>query len=231
VGIDAAGSTPPALLLAMAAQVHGMPVPVGGASRLAEAMVEAAQEAGVVVRTGVDVTRVVVRGGRAVGVVTADGTGVAARRAVVADVAPTVLAGTWSASSTCRGSGSPRCAGTGTPPATSGWTSTSTGRRPWADERLRDSVVVHVTGDLDELAMSQAEVRRDRLPTHPQLILGQQDRADPPACPRARRACGSSATARPARGRAGRLGAALHRAGAGPAGAARAGAARRRSSR
>ncbi len=44
-------------------------------------------------------------------------------------------------------------------------------------------MVVHVTGDLDELAMSQAEVRRDRLPTHPQLILGQQDRADPSRVP------------------------------------------------
>jgi phytoene dehydrogenase-like protein len=88
VGVDASGSTPPALLLAMAAQVHGMPVPVGGAAASRGAG-RRAQEAGVVVRTGVEVTRVVVRGGRAVGVVTADGTGVAARRAVVADVAPT----------------------------------------------------------------------------------------------------------------------------------------------
>ncbi len=88
VAVDAAGSTPPAMLLAMAAQVHGMPVPVGGAARLAEAMVAVAQEAGVVVRTGVEVTEVVVRAGRAVGVVTADGEGIAARRAVVADVAP-----------------------------------------------------------------------------------------------------------------------------------------------
>jgi phytoene dehydrogenase-like protein len=42
---------------------------------------------------------------------------------------------------------------------------------------------VHVTGDLDELAMSQAEVRRGRLPSRPQLILGQQDRADPSRVP------------------------------------------------
>ena len=183
VGIDAAGSTPPALLLAMAAQVHGMPVPVGGASRLAEAMVEAAQEAGVVVRTGVDVTRVVVRGGRAVGVVTADGTGVAARRAVVADVAPTVLArdlvgeqhlpGEWLASLRRHR-------------YTSGYFRLDVDLdrpAPWADERLRDSVVVHVTGDLDELALSQAEVRRGLLPSRPQLILGQQDRADPSRVP------------------------------------------------
>jgi phytoene dehydrogenase-like protein len=183
VAVDAAGSTPPAMLLAMAAQVHGMPVPVGGASRLAEALVQAAQEAGVVVRTGVDVTRVVVRGGRAVGVVTADGTGVAARRAVVADVAPGTLArdlvgeqhlpGEWLASLRRHR-------------YTSGYFRVDVDLdrpAPWTDERLEDSVVVHVTGDLDELAMSQAQVRRDRLPTHPQLILGQQDRADPSRVP------------------------------------------------
>jgi phytoene dehydrogenase-like protein len=183
VGIDAAGSTPPAMLLAMAAQVHGMPVPVGGAVRLAEAMVQAAQDAGVVVRTGVDVTRVVVRGGRAVGVVTADGEGVAARRAVVADVAPTVLArdlvgeqhlpGEWLASLRRHR-------------YTSGYFRLDVDLdrpAPWSDERLTDSVVVHVTGDLDELALSQAEVRRGQLPTLPQLILGQQDRADPTRVP------------------------------------------------
>ena len=183
VAVDAAGSTPPALLLAMAAQVHGMPVPVGGAQRLAAAMVEAAQEAGVVVRTGVEVTRVVVRGGRAVGVVAADGTGFAARRAVVADVAPGTLARdlvgeqhlppAWLASLRRHryGSGYFRVDLDLDRPA------------PWVDERLRDSVVVHVTGDLDELALSQAQVRRGLLPAHPQLIVGQQDRADPTRVP------------------------------------------------
>ena len=183
VAVDAAGSTPPAMLLAMAAQVHGMPVPVGGARQLAAAMVEAAEEAGAVVRTGVEVTRVVVRGGRAVGVVTADGDGIPVRRAVVADVAPGTLArdlvgeqhlpADWLASLRRHR-----------------WTSgyfrldVDLDRpAPWADERLRDSVVVHVTGDLDELALSQAEVRRGRLPAQPQLIVGQQDRADPTRVP------------------------------------------------
>ncbi len=178
VGIDAAGSTPPALLLAMAAQTRGMPVPVGGASVLAEALVAVAREAGVVVRTGVEVTRVVVRAGRAVGVVTADGEGIAARRAVVADVAPDVLArdlvgeqhlpGDWLASLRRHrwSSGYFRLDVDLDAPA------------PWRDARLADATVVHVSGDLDEMATSQAQVRRGRLPDLPQLILGQQDRAD-----------------------------------------------------
>ena len=181
--VDGAGSTPASLLLAMAAQEHGMPVPVGGADRLAGAMVEAAQEAGVVVRTGVEVTRVVVRGGRAVGVVTADGEGIAVRRAVVADVAPGVLArdlvgeqhlpGDWLASLQRHR-------------YTSGFFRLDLDLdrpAPWADERLTDAAVVHVTGDVDELALSQAEVRRQSLPRAPQLIVGQQDRADPSRVP------------------------------------------------
>ena len=181
--VDGAGSTPAALLLAMAAQEHGMPVPVGGAERLAAAMVDAAQEAGVVVRTGVEVTRVVVRGGRAVGVVTRDGEGIAVRRAVVADVAPGVLArdlvgeehlpGDWLASLRRHR-------------YTSGYFRLDVDLdrpAPWADEGLLDAGVVHLTGDLDELALSQAEVRRELLPRAPQLIVGQQDRADPSRVP------------------------------------------------
>ena len=183
VAVDAAGSTPPAMLLAMAAQTRGMPVPVGGAARLAEALVAVAEDAGVVVRTGVDVTRVVVRRGRAVGVACAEGSGVAARRAVVADVAPGVLArdlvgeqhlpGDWLAALRRHR-------------YTSGYFRLDvdlSAPTPWADERVGDATVVHVTGDLDELALSQAQVRRGLLPELPQLILGQQDRADPSRVP------------------------------------------------
>lgn len=183
VGIDSPGSTPAAMLLAMAGQTHGMPVPVGGAQVLAQAMVEAAEEAGVVVRTGLDVTEVVIRGGRAVGVRCADGSGVAARRAVVADVAPAILARDL----------------VGEQHLPAGWLAQLRRHRygsgyfrvdldlsapvPWSDERLAPAMVVHVTADLDGLAMAQAQVRRQLRPEQPQLILGQQDRADPSRVP------------------------------------------------
>lgn len=183
VAVDGAGSTPAALLLAMAGQTVGMPVPVGGAGALAAAMVEAAQEAGVVLRTGHDVTSVEVRGGRAVGVRCADGSGWGARRAVLADVAPITLArdlvgedqlpAAWLAQLRRHryGSGYFRLDLDLSAPA------------PWADDRLRAAMVVHVTGDLDELATAQAQVRRGLLPDAPQLIVGQQDRADPSRVP------------------------------------------------
>jgi phytoene dehydrogenase-like protein len=178
VGIDSAGSTPAAMLLAMAAQKHGMPVPVGGAQALAAGMVDAAREAGVVVRTGVDVTEVVVRGGRAVGVRCADGSGIGARRAVVADVGPMALARDLVGEQHLPGAWLQQLR---RHRYTSGYFRVDvdlSAPAPWTDERLRDAMVVHVTGDLDELAMSQAEVRRRLVPNKPQLILGQQDRAD-----------------------------------------------------
>jgi phytoene dehydrogenase-like protein len=160
-----------------------MPVPVGGSSALADGFVEAAVEAGVVIRLGVRVDRVVVRGGRAVGVVCADGTGVSVRKAVVADVPPDLLARDLVGEEHLPGAWLNQL-------RRHRWTSgyfrldlDLSAPAPWADARLADSMVVHVTGDFDELALSQAQVRRSLLPVEPQIILGQQDRADPTRVP------------------------------------------------
>lgn len=181
--IDACGSTPPAMLLAMAAQTRGMPVPVGGASALAGGFVEAAVEAGVVIRLGRRVERVVVRGGRAVGVVCADGSGIGVRKAVVADVPPDALARDLVGEQHLPGAWLRQL-------RRHRWTSgyfrldlDLSAPAPWQDARLAEAMVVHLTGDFDELALSQAQVRRDRLPEKPQIILGQQDRADPSRVP------------------------------------------------
>jgi phytoene dehydrogenase-like protein len=71
-------------LLTMLAQDVGFPVPRGGAGRLSQALASRARQAGAQLRTGAPVERVVVRAGRALGVICADGTAVRARRAVLA---------------------------------------------------------------------------------------------------------------------------------------------------
>ncbi|MFC4997214.1 phytoene desaturase family protein [Dactylosporangium cerinum] len=77
-------------LLAMLGQQHGFPVPVGGAQQITDALVRRLGSRGTV-RTGAMVERVIVAGGRALGVRCADGRFVRARRAVLADVpAPTL---------------------------------------------------------------------------------------------------------------------------------------------
>jgi phytoene dehydrogenase-like protein len=78
-------------LLAMLGQDVGFPVPKGGAGRLTAAMAARAGAAGADVRTGARAERVVVRAGRALGVLAADGTSVRARRAVLATCPVTTL--------------------------------------------------------------------------------------------------------------------------------------------
>jgi phytoene dehydrogenase-like protein len=78
-------------LLCMLGQDVGFPVPVGGAGALSAAIASRARAAGAEIRTGARVERVVVGGGRALGVVTADGQRIRARRAVLADVAVPTL--------------------------------------------------------------------------------------------------------------------------------------------
>jgi phytoene dehydrogenase-like protein len=78
-------------LLCMLGQDVGFPVPVGGAGALADAIAARARAAGAQLHTGSRVERVVVGGGRALGVVTADGRRIRARRAVLADVSATSL--------------------------------------------------------------------------------------------------------------------------------------------
>ncbi|KKD01955.1 phytoene desaturase family protein, partial [Streptomyces sp. WM6386] len=67
--------------------------PVGGAGALTEALTRRLESRGGRIRCGQRVARVVVRGGRAVGVRTAGGEAVVARRAVLADVSVPALYG------------------------------------------------------------------------------------------------------------------------------------------
>jgi phytoene dehydrogenase-like protein len=88
---DAAGSGVFGWLLAMLGQDVGFPVPRGGAQSLADALVARLRARGGELVTGARVTSVELTGGRATGVVTADGRRFIARRGVVADVpAPTL---------------------------------------------------------------------------------------------------------------------------------------------
>src|SRR5947207_3606168 len=91
VSVDDPAGTPAAMALAMVAQSHNMPVPVGGAGRLAEGIAGAVTEAGGSILTGHEVARVVIEGKRAVGVETTTGLSLRARRAVLADAGPARL--------------------------------------------------------------------------------------------------------------------------------------------
>ena len=78
-------------LLASLAQQVGWPVPEGGAGQLTAALVRRLEARGGRIECGTEVTKIVVRGGRAVGVRTRSGNEMSVARAVVADVGAPAL--------------------------------------------------------------------------------------------------------------------------------------------
>ncbi|HEY5026471.1 MAG TPA: NAD(P)/FAD-dependent oxidoreductase [Acidimicrobiales bacterium] len=183
VPVDHPGSTPAALILALAAQHLGMPVPVGGAGRLAAALADTVTDAGGTIRTSTAVTRVVVERNRATGVETADGSRLRARRAVLADTGPGALFHGLVGSDLLPArylEGLARFRyGTGVFKVDLALD----GPAPWAAPELADVGVVHLTGDLDSMASAAHEARRGIVPATPMLIVGQQTVADPSRAP------------------------------------------------
>jgi len=165
------------------AQGRGMPIPVGGAGRLAEALVASVTEHGGSLRTDTAVTRVVVERGRAVGVETADGDYVPARRAVLADTGPRALFGGLLATDDlpARYLGGLRRFRYGT--GVFKMDLALDGPVPWHDAALARAGVVHLSGDLDAMALAAYEARRGIVPGAPMLIVGQQTVADPSRAP------------------------------------------------
>lgn len=183
LGVDVGGSTPTALILAMVAQQRGMPFPVGGAGRLAEALVGVVEEAGGSVLTNKEVTDVRIERGRAVGVKTRDGASFEARRAVIGDTGPLALFRDM--------------VGEDHVPASyldglrqyrygSGFFRIDLALRggtPWIADGLDRCGVTHLVGDLDSMARSAFETSRGRIPAEPMVIVGQQSIADPSRAP------------------------------------------------
>ena len=183
VGVDQPGSVPAALILALVAQTLGMPVPIGGAGRLAAALAGAVTDAGGRILCRQRVTRIVVERGRAVAVATADGASFSAHRAVVADTGPGVLFSQLLDPVALP----PRFLdglrhfryGTGVFKVDLALD----GPVPWAAPGLARCGVVHITGDLDNMAEAAFQARRGITPTRPMLIVGQQSTADPSRAP------------------------------------------------
>ena len=173
-------------VIACAVQLGGMPVPVGGGTRLVDALAGIVRDAGGELRTGAEVVRITVSGGRATGVALADGETVDATRAVVAGVTPTQLYG-----SLLRPSDVPadvrdaaeryRYGRAGMqihlaldePPRWKG---------PEAD-RLARTAIVHVTPGLDGVSRAVNEAERGLLPAEATIVAGQPCAVDPSRAP------------------------------------------------
>ncbi|MFF7209810.1 phytoene desaturase family protein [Streptomyces sp. NPDC008238] len=166
---------------------NGMSVVEGGAGRLPEALAAVLADHGGEVRTGVEVTRVLCRDGRAVGVRTADGATVTARRAVVANTAPGVLyrhlLEPEQVPARVRRQADRFLYG----PGTLMLHLALDGPLPWAaGEELSGFGYVHVAPYVDDLARTYTESQAGLLPADPLLIVGQTSAVDPTRAPAGR---------------------------------------------
>lgn len=179
---DAAGSGVFGWLLAMLGQDVGYPVPRGGAGMLARALADRFRAAGGQVEVGTRVTRVVVQDGRAIGVLTADGTRVRAR-AVLADV---------SAPSLYRDLLGPRhvparllddldAFAWDHPTLKVNWA--LGGEVPWRAPEAGRAGTVHLGVDLDGFVRAAADLAVGTYPERPFLLVGQMTTADPTRSP------------------------------------------------
>ncbi len=183
VGPDTAPSGFLGWLLTCLGQQHGFPVPEGGAARLTVALVRRLQARGGQVRCAAPVSAVVVRDGRAVAVRLADGSEVAAPRAVVADVGAPALYrdlvgeehlpartvrdldrfqydhGTFKVD----------------------WA--LSGPVPWRAEPATRAGTVHVCDSMERATAYTAALAGDRIPDRPFVLVGQMNKADPTRSP------------------------------------------------
>ncbi|MGC4807253.1 phytoene desaturase family protein [Micromonospora sp. DT233] len=178
-----AGSGVYGWLLAMLGQQVGWPVPVGGAQRITDALVDRLTDRGGRILYGARVDRVVTARGRALGVRTVGGTAWRARRAVLADVpAPALYLDLVGA-----GALPPRLV---QDLAHFRWDGSTvkvdwalSGPVPWRNPALAGAGTVHLGADLDGLTGYAAELARGRVPAEPFLLLGQMSVADPSHSP------------------------------------------------
>ncbi len=180
---DGAGSGFQVLAIAGSLHAVGLPVVKGGARGFVRAFERLIADHGGHVRTGVEVERILTRGGSAVGVV-ADGEEIGARRAVIANTTPTQLYG--------------RLLPEGAAPAEAvrqglrfryspraGMQIHVALKAPlrWRDSRLDKVPIVHLSDGLGSVALACAQAAAGLLPATPTVVVGQPTVVDPSRAP------------------------------------------------
>jgi phytoene dehydrogenase-like protein len=178
LGPDAAGSGFMTQVIGVAVQEGGMPIPRGGGARLVDALVRLIEDHGGTCETGRDVERVLVRDGKATGVLLVDGDEVPSARAVVANVTPTQLYGRLLDGHEELGrrfrygrSEMQIHLALSEPPRWEG------------DERLGQTAIVHLTPGLDGVSRAVNEAERGLLPAEATVVVGQPLTMDPSRAP------------------------------------------------
>ncbi len=191
---DVAGGALFPFLESMASHANGMVLGRGGARVMIDAMVGLLEELGGEIVLGQRAERVTTTGGRATGVVLADGTAVAARRAIVADLTPTGLAAITD-DPRIREAARRYRYGPGTM-----MIHAALGDLPrWRDERAREFAYVHLGPYLEDMSRTYVQAVSGYLPDSPTLVVGQPTVVDPTRAPEGKHVLWVQVRALPAR--------------------------------
>ncbi|MEU0037588.1 NAD(P)/FAD-dependent oxidoreductase [Streptomyces sp. NPDC006333] len=181
---EAAGSGGFGWLMSMLGQTYGFPVPTGGSGALTAALVRRLARRGGAVRCGEQVTEVVVRGGRAVGVRTKSGEAVPARKAVLADVSAPALYGSLVAERHLPGRLLADLKRFQWDFATFKIDWALNGPVPWTCPEAARAGTVHLADGVDGLTRFAAQIAMGRIPDEPFALFGQMTTTDPSRSPR-----------------------------------------------
>ena len=181
--LDSTGSGVFAVLMAMLGQTVGFPVPRGGAGELTAALVRRLDAGGGELRCEAEVERVLVDGGRAVGVRTADGGRHLADRAVVADVtAPALFHALLDpADVPSRVERSMRHFEWDPGTVKVDWALDRP--VPWSSPPPMAPGTVHVADSVTQMTEATAQVTSGAVPAAPFLLMGQMTATDPGRSP------------------------------------------------
>jgi phytoene dehydrogenase-like protein len=179
-GPDVSGGAMFPFLEAFTDMRTGIALARGGASRLIDALIAVGARHGGEVRTEAEVVGVTVAGGRATGVLLASGERVAARRAVIAGVAPEALYGRLLADAPLPAELRRAAARYRQGPGTLMIHLALSSPPSWAGgDDLRDFAYIHIAPYLDDLAVTYAHASAGLLPAEPLLVVGQTSAVDP----------------------------------------------------
>ncbi|MFD6880448.1 MULTISPECIES: phytoene desaturase family protein [unclassified Streptomyces] len=180
---EAAGSGGFGWLMSMLGQSHGFPVPVGGSGALTAALVSRLRRRGGVLRCGERVEAVLVRGGTAVGVRTAGGETIDARRAVLADTSAPALYRDLVGEEHLPSRLLPDLERFQWDFATFKVDWALSGPVPWTAPEAAGAGTVHVADGVNGLTRFAAQIAAGHVPDAPFALFGQMTTADPTRSP------------------------------------------------
>ena len=183
---DASGGALFPFLETMVGQANGMALGRGGAAVMIDALTGLLGELGGQVRCGVEVERVLVEDGMAVGVA-AGGERYEARKAVVANLTPTVLFGGLLDRSDVPDDFAARVDGYRYAPGTLMVHLALSDLPRWkASPLAREHAYVHIGPYLEDMSLAYHHAISGLLPTRPTLVVGQPTAVDPSRAPEGR---------------------------------------------